>query len=149
MQKSSLQIFQDFCWWKLQIWIKRLGSRDRLRLFGAWSALRQREPVRFSCPHCRSFLHTLLELQWEEASFLGSIGDPSPLQTGNVLEARCLCSPCASKACLGLACCTVILLIFGQSFIGVMLKETLQQQGSLRWMDVFILQTSRRPNYIT
>lgn len=53
---------------------------------------------------------------------------------------------CASKAWLGLACYTFLWVTFEHSFIGVMLKESLQWQLSLRWMNVHI--ALKRPHCI-
>lgn len=82
-----------------------------------------------------SFPLTPLELQWEEGFLLGE-----QQWSFSFADREFLGRPgsCALKVWLGLGCCIFLWVIFDRSFIGVMLKESLQQQLSLRWMNVYI-----------
>lgn len=134
MKKSLLQISQTFCPWKLQIRIERLESRMNYGFlepeahYILWILSASPAPLLIpSLSHpwnCSERKASLLGKQWS-FSFVDRefLGRPDS---------------CASKTWLRLACCTFLWVIFDHSFIGVILKESLQWQLSLRRMNVHI-----------
>lgn len=95
-------------------------SPKHITSYGSWALL---------LPPSHSFPLTPLELQWEEGF------PPGKHQWSfSFADRELLGRPdsCALKAWLGLACCTILWVIFDHSFIGVLLKESLQWQLSLR-----------------